>query len=253
MARQLSLPFSFGLETDFAHFYPGFGNTQMVAGLRRAIIGDEGEFFLLWSGVPAGKSHLLQACCNLADSHGQRAAYLPLKSLSKSGPRVLEDLAACDLVTIDDIDVIAGQTLWEEAIFHAFNQIRQQGSTLVISSSQAPAAFTIKMPDLTSRMKSAEIYQIHDLADTEKCDALVKRAAARGILITAEVAQYCLTRVGRDWLSLITVLNAIDQYSIEHKRRVTIPFVKKLLQDISSLSDKKDEGSGVSAGQSTVW
>jgi DnaA family protein len=238
MARQLSLPFSFGLETDFNHYFPGVKNAQMVTGLRRAIRGNCGEFFLLWSGVPAGKSHLLQACCNLADSEGQRAAYLPLKNLKKSsGPGVLEDLAACDLVTIDDVNEIAGQPMWEEAIFHTFNQIRQQGATLVISSSQAPAAFTLKMPDLISRMKSAEIYQIHDLEDAEKCAALVKRAAARGILITEEVAQYCLSRVGRDWLSLITVLNAIDQYSIEQKRRVTIPFVKKLLLEISSLTE----------------
>lgn len=236
MARQLSLPFSFGQETDFGHFYPGVGNAQMVDSLKRSIVTSSGEFFLLWSGVPAGKSHLLQACCNLADTQGQRAAYLPLKTLVDSGPSVLEDLAACDLVTIDDIDVIAGQSLWEEAVFHTFNQIRQQGGTLVISSSEAPASFTLKMPDLISRMKSGEIYQIHDLEDVEKCDALVKRAAARGILITQEVAHYCLTRVGRDWISLITVLNAIDQHSIEQQRRVTIPFVKKLLQEISSLT-----------------
>lgn len=208
----------------------------MIGALRRSILIGSGEFFLLWSGVPAGKSHLLQACCNLADKEGQRAAYLPLKSLKDSGLGALEDLAACDLVTIDDIQEIAGQQAWEEAIFHTFNQIRQQGGTLIISSSQAPAAFTLKMPDLTSRMKSAEIYQIHDLEDKEKCDAMVKRAAARGILLTPDVAEYCLTRVGRDWLSLITLLNAIDQHSIEQKRRVTRPFVKKVLSEISSLT-----------------
>ncbi|MEJ2754943.1 MAG: DnaA regulatory inactivator Hda [Gammaproteobacteria bacterium] len=204
----------------------------MAQALRRAVSEGEGELFLLWSSAPTGKSHLLQACCNEADKRGGRAAYLPLKTLSQNGPSVLEDVATCDVVTLDDIHCIAGIRVWEEAVFHCFNQIRQMGSTLIISSAQAPLAFTLGMPDLVSRIKSAEIYQIHDLRDDEKLVALIHRAAARGILITPEVGQYCLTRVGRDWLSLMTVLNAIDQHSIEQKRRVTVPFVKALLQDI---------------------
>jgi len=239
MSQQLSLPFSFGMETDFNHLFAGTQNEQLFQGLKRAVTQSNGEIFLIWSSVPSGKSHMLQACCSLADQYGYRAAYFPLKSLFETSPDVLADVDNCEVVTLDDIDQIAGERAWEEAVFHAFNQLKQKSSTLIMSTNQPPAAFTIQMPDLVSRLKSAEIYQIHELPDDEKIQALIHRAAIRGIMISPEVGQYCLSRVGRDWLTLITLLNAIDQFSINQKRRVTVPFVKNMLEEISKLPAKR--------------
>jgi DnaA family protein len=59
--------------------------------------------------------------------------------------------------------------------------------------------------------------------------ALQLRARGRGFELPTEVASYLLLRNQRDMTSLFTVLQQLDELSLEKKRRITIPLLKELL------------------------
>ncbi|MGL1489135.1 hypothetical protein ACSTJG_25265, partial [Vibrio parahaemolyticus] len=81
----------------------------------------EGEYlFYLWGSTGSGKSHLLQACCQALNN--KATIYLPLQILKEWGPESIDNLEEQALIAIDDIDAIAFDKAWEEALFHLYNK-----------------------------------------------------------------------------------------------------------------------------------
>ena len=85
------------------------------------------------------------------------------------------------------------------------------------------------LADLASRLRSGVVMQVAGMTDFEKQAALQLRAAARGLELGDEVAQYILHRAPRDTNELFYYLNRLDDASLAEQRRLTIPFVKRVL------------------------
>jgi DnaA family protein len=73
------------------------------------------------------------------------------------------------------------------------------------------------------------IYQLHELADEEKLSALSGRAQERGLDMPDEVLQYIYNRHARDLQSLLDVITVLDKLSLAEKRKLTLPFVRKVM------------------------
>jgi DnaA family protein len=84
-------------------------------------------------------------------------------------------------------------------------------------------------PDLVTRLGWGLVYQVHALTDADKSEALEHYAAARGFSLQPEVRQYLLARVRRDLPTLLAMLDALDRYSLEAKRPITVPLLRELL------------------------
>jgi len=56
-----------------------------------------------------------------------------------------------------------------------------------------------------------------------------QRAAARGMKIGDEVVEFLINRTARDFHTLFTLLEKLDEQTLIAQRKITIPFVKKLL------------------------
>jgi DnaA family protein len=224
------LPLNIQLRDDatFASFYEG-DNLQVVKALTQLARGLDEPFLYLWGQKGAGKSHLLQAACHAASELNVAAVYLPLQEWRNLSPLVLQDLEKVPLVCLDDIESIAGNELWEEALFHAFNRIRSQNVRLVISSETSPLSLPIQLPDLKSRLAWGVTYQLHRLNDEQKLAALILRAGVRGLSLNKTVGQFLLSRCPRDMNELFHTLERLDDASLSEQRRLTIPFVKQVL------------------------
>jgi len=83
--------------------------------------------------------------------------------------------------------------------------------------------------DLVTRLGWGLVYHVHALADEEKARALVEHAGARGFRLPPDVCEFLLTRVRRDMPALLALLEALDRYSLETRRPVTVPLVRELL------------------------
>lgn len=220
---QLTLNIRLRDDATFDNFYAE-NNRQLIAHLC-ALIKNK-QFTYIWGPPGAGRSHLLQACCHAANQQGLSSIYLPLALLS---PQILEDLEKISLVCIDDIHKIVGQPAWEEAIFHIFNKLPEQNSTLLISANNPVHALPFLLADLKSRLAGGVIFQVQSLTDQEKLAALQMRAKIRGLDIPHEVAEFLLNRCTRDTTNLFSILDKLDQASLAAQHKLTIPFVKSVL------------------------
>jgi len=223
---QQSLSISLKPHTDFANYYAG-PNRLVVNTLMHL---SPGDFIYVWGASGLGVSHLLQACCEAAERDEKRAIYLDLTQHAYVAIELLEGLEAYDLVLIDHIEAIAGQEAWEHALFHLYNRCQNTQNRLLIGAHGAPVSLALTLPDLLSRLKAMLVLQLKPLNDADKLIALQLRAEHLGLDLPAEVGLYLLSRCERDFTQLLVLLSRLDQASLRAQRKLTIPFVKQVLQ-----------------------
>jgi len=228
MSRQLALAVQLNDEATLADFCWG-GNALLQQQVLQSLNGQGERLIYLWGIEGSGKSHLLQACCQ-AVSANQSAIYLPLQTLKEWGPDILEDLDEQTWIGIDDLDAIATDPVWEEALFHLYNRVRDnEKTTLIISGRLPPANSPVRLPDLRSRLSWGLVIQLNELNDEEKINTLKLHAKKRGFELPTSVGQFLLNRCARNMHDLNALLNRLDEASLIAQRKITIPFVKEVL------------------------
>lgn len=145
-------------------------------------------------------------------------------------PAVLEGLERCELVCVDALEALVARPAWEEALFHLYNRLAASGRRLVLASARAPRALAFCLPDLGSRLVAGLVFQLRPLDDAGKLVMLGRRAAASGLELPAEVGRYLLTRLPRDTGALLQALERLDWASLAAGRRLTLPFVRAVLE-----------------------
>jgi len=222
---QLALPLRLADHAVFAS-YLSSGNEALVATLTELADGNGGQGCWLWGGAAIGKTHLLQAVCDRA---GDRSVYVPLKMLREAGPELLEGLESREIICLDDIESVAGDTAWEEALFALWNQVFDADGILLVAAAMSPRECPVSLPDLQSRLVRLPTFHVHALDEQQRVTALQLRARHRGLDLPDETASYLLSRSRRDMASLYEVLDRLDREALRAKRRLTIPFVRDVL------------------------
>jgi len=229
--RQLPLDIQLADYALFETYFDG-ANASVVHALRESLLdgstGPGNQLIWLWGTPESGKSHLLQALVAAAADLQLRSMWLPFDGIDL-GPAMLEGMGGLDLICIDDVQVVAGQAEWERALFRLFEDSMQQGVKLVITANAAPNAVGFQLPDLISRMNWGTTFRLQALSDEDSVQALQKRAAWRGLELPAETARYLLSRVHRSPGTLFALLDKLDKEALVAQRRLTVPFVKSVL------------------------
>lgn len=225
---QLALPLHLDDHAVFDSFLAS-GNEALVALLQEAATAGHRSGCWLFGAAAVGKTHLLQAVSARA---GDRSAYVPLALLHESGPDVVAGLERRDLVCIDDIDRIAGRDDWELAIFNLYNGILAAGGQLIAAASAPQRECGFRLPDLASRLSQLPTFRVVELSDADRQEALQLRSSHRGLELPDETARYLLSRSRRDMRSLYRLLDTLDHEALRAKRRLTIPFVRDVLNKL---------------------
>lgn len=226
----LQIPLNIGLRENysFENFFVG-ANSELVHCLQQIVENPADQFVYLWGANGLGKTHLLQAVCHSAANKGYISAYLPLGNSHEISPDMLEGLEQLSMVVIDDIQAIAGDLLWEEALFHLYNRLRESGTALIISGNVSPANIVFGLSDLGSRLVWGLVVQVKPLNDEGKKWVLQKRADQRGFSLSDDIAHYLLKYCPRDMASLLNILDQLEHASLAAQRKLTIPFIKTLI------------------------
>lgn len=219
-------PFEFTLydEFTFENFVLSDKNKELLSILQSDKLAD--FFYFFWGVEGSGKSHILQASC----AQHENSAYLPLKVFVDEGEQVLEGLEQLDWLCIDDVQVVLTKPAWEEKLFSLFNACQINSTKLIISSVSPPLELNYVLPDLQSRFSSGVTYQVHELDESEKILAMKQKAELAGIPLKEEVLNYIYLRSDRSMSKLFAVLEQLDKLSLAEKRKITIPFVKTIMQ-----------------------
>jgi DnaA family protein len=226
--EQLPLGVRLRASSTFASFQTG-PNAPLVGALEARATTPGLPPLWLYSVPGAGRTHLLQASCALAGARGRRAGYLPLGEPWPSA-EMIPGLEQLELVCLDDLERVAGDAAWERALFALYNDLGERGGNLVISAGAAPAAVPVRLPDLASRLAACVVWQLRALDETEQGMALQIRARALGIELPEETLAYLQRRLPRDLAVLCDALDRLDAAALSQQRRLTVPFVRSVLQ-----------------------
>ena len=183
----------------------------------------------LWAEQGLGKSHLLQAACQMAARHDCATSYLPLSELLATGPGILDGLEQLELVCLDELEVVAGRLDWEEGLFTLIKRMRAAHKYLVFAARLAPNDLSLALPDFRSRLSWGPVFQLQPLGDSEKIQALKQRAMHRGVVLPDNAAEYLLRHYPRDLSGLFQRMDQLEEASLSFQRRMTIPFIKSVL------------------------
>ncbi len=193
---------------------------------------NESQFCIYFYGTSgSGKTHLLHSLCHEYSRSSKSTTYIPLADYKLLSPQMFVGLENMDLVCIDDIQMIAGIEEWENELFHLYNRLRDNNGRIIVSSAISLKSLPIELADLRSRFSWGPVYQIKALSDHNKCLALQQHASSRGLELTDEVCEYLLSHYSRDIGSLFDMLDTLDKAALVAKRKITIPFARKVLVD----------------------
>jgi DnaA family protein len=211
----------------FASFHPG--SNQPVVDTLLGLSGHAPPRVVwLYGAHGTGKTHLLQALCARATQRGEQSAWLPLDQFDS--PEVLSGLGVLQWVCLDDAQRIAGNATWERQLFGLHQSLEEEGGRLVMGADVSPNALTWGLPDLASRLRGGLILRLQALDDAAQSAALQLRAELRGLQLSEEVAQYLLRRLPRDMGTLCEFLDRLDRAALVAQRRLTVPFVREVLE-----------------------
>lgn len=186
-----------------------------------------------WGPAGSGRSHLLSAMTNTAESFGIQYFSLYPKEPT-AWVRVEEKMsllasAECpSLIAVDDVECLDERL--QAALFRILNGVHaSKNMCILMSGNSAPATLNLR-EDLRTRLGWGLVFQTQLLTDDEKILALEQAAKARGLVLSPEVLPWLLNRFYRDMPNLMALIEALDAYSLETKRAVTLPLVRELLQ-----------------------
>ena len=210
--RQLLLDLLPDSPPSLDNFVPG-GNGETLAALTEWLAGTRPDAsFCLVGEAGSGRSHLLRASAFPYVDAGDNPCLLGVTSEAT--------------LAIDNVDQLDGSG--QIALFALFNQLKAGGGRLLTAAPQPPAHLALR-EDLRTRLGSGLIYRLQPLSDAEKAAALAAQARERALKLSPEAIDYLLRHAPRDMRVLATLIVALDRYTLEHQRPVTLPLLRELL------------------------
>lgn len=228
--QQLTLNVGMREGHRFSSFFVTPENAELLGILKRGF----GQYFpqiFLWGEANAGKSHLLQACCEQYFQQGQVAAYLPFSLCARHGTKVLAGIENKHLIALDELDVVIGQRDWEVALMNLINTCRASQRTLIMAARTNPRQMQCVLPDFASRLLWGPDYRVHPVHDEQCIQAMAWRAHKRGFEFPEHVMKYIERHYPRDMATLMAMLDRLDAASLTRGRKITREFIREVMQD----------------------
>ena len=211
--RQLTLDLLPESPPTLDNFVAG-GNAETVAALTGWLAGARAETsFCLWGETGSGRSHLLLAS---GFTYVDAARDPRLAAAPEAGQLAVDHVEALDET---------GQI----ALFNHFNRLKTAAGMLLTAADRPPAHLAVR-EDLRTRLGSGLIYRLQPLSDAEKAAALAAQARERALKLTPEAIEYLMRHAPRDMRTLSAFIVALDHYTLERKRAVTLPLLRELLR-----------------------
>lgn len=233
MNHQTVIPSGSDVAPSFESFHDG-GNQALVDLLKAVAGGRKASMVVyLWGGPATGKTHLLQATCGATAAQGRRYRYIDCDSAAAgpddggSGGEGPEGMLTC----LDNLGPTRDGERQELAWLSMYERIRAGGGNLVVAAVRPPAELGLVTPDLVSRLSAGGVYRLAPLDDDAKRQVLAQRSRERGFEIPDNAIEYIMRHHARDTGALFRLLDRIDRASLSRHRRITVPFLRELLQE----------------------
>ena len=223
--EQLTFPWSKPNNSSFVDFYIEKSNLSLIENLKGE------DDLLIYGNSKTGKSFLLQALCNYFSEENKLSLYVPLKELNSDDSKILDDLDSLDLVCVDDLETVAGNNEWETALFNLINNSLLSKCRIVFCSNVNPSLIKFELNDLSSRIKKINQIKVYPIKQDNLPEAIKFLANLRSIKIGNKEISYLINHTKRSMGDLVAHINKLDKLSMQLKRKITIPLIKKVIEN----------------------
>ena len=224
--KQLTFPWNKVNKSSLEGFFTSQENSHLLSLLKDSDFLDD---LFIYGTKESGKTFLLQAMCNSYSSVSKSSLYIPLKKVMNYGVEIFESLENIDLICIDGIEEAISKMEWEKAIFNLINKALISESRLILTSSKDLKSLNFSLPDLESRIRKIQSYELYPINDEDIFDALKYISKLTSINLGDKEAKYLVTYSQRNISNLVHILESLDQLSMEMKRKITIPLIKEVI------------------------
>ena len=167
----------------------------------------------LFAPKKSGKSHLINIW---KEKNNALIFYKNFSKIIKSNNNVAVD------------DTLLSRS--EEELFHIINHCKLFNLKIFLTSSVDLNNLNFKLKDLYSRLRSFYYLKIN-MPNDEMCKMyMTKLFLEKQIIIkNKEIFDYIFNRVNRTYINIYSVVEKIDNLSLEKKRQLTIPLIREII------------------------
>lgn len=227
MARQLTFDLSLPPPTYArSDFVVAPGNREALAWIDRWP--DWPAPALALSGPPGcGKTHLGRIWAVRSRALELDAAALESKSVAD-----LSELAAANPAIV----IEAADRAPERALFHLYNLMRERRGHLLLIAANPPARWSIRLPDLASRLRAAPTVAVAPPDDDLLGSIILKQLADRQLHAGAGVVHYLVSHMERSADAARRVVAALDRRALAESREIDRRLAADVLTELSGKS-----------------
>lgn len=213
MASQIPLPLETPAKRTREDFIVGPGN-QAAVGLIDSWPQWTAPAAALFGPAGSGKSHLAAIWAAHAGADVIEAAALGEAALARRGPLVVEDVDRAPLAPATEAVLFA----WLE-----------RGQSLLLTGREPPAAWPVRLPDLTSRLQALLAFPLW-APDEALLERLAKKLFADRQLAVPDAAIAQMIRaLERSPAAVRDFVARADAAALAEKRPITPAFIRELL------------------------
>ena len=158
--KQLTFPWNKVNKSSLEGFFTSQENSHLLSLLKDSDFLDD---LFIYGTKESGKTFLLQAMCNSYSSVSKSSLYIPLKKVMNYGVEIFESLENIDLICVDGIEEAISKIEWEKAIFNLINKALISETRLILTSSKDLKSLNFSLPDLESRIRKIQSYELHPI------------------------------------------------------------------------------------------
>ena len=143
---------------------------------------------------------------------------------------IVEDVEPCS-AKLSSANNFVNNPGTQEALLHLFNWTKEQGGYILLTARERPKKWLISLEDLSSRLLASEASKIELPDDDLLKDIMIKQFSDRQITLSKDVIKYLITRTERSFDAVRNLVKDIDNLSMSEKKKITIPVVKRVLEN----------------------
>jgi len=134
-----------------------------------------------------------------------------------------------DMLIVDDIQELAGLTATQNAFFHIFNHLRQNGKQIIMTCDRPPVSLQGMEERLVTRFKSGLMAEMEKPEEQLRLSILHSIVKHDGLSIPDEVLNHISHSVTTSVRELEGIIHSLLAYSVVYGKDIDIEFAQRIL------------------------
>lgn len=238
----------------FDNFVVGDNNNAAQAA-SLAVAESPGKVFnplFIYGGPGLGKTHLMYAISNYLMEHRPELKVLYVSSEKftndliesiKTGYNAPEEFRqkyrSNDVLLVDDVQFIIGKERTQEEFFHTFNEMRDSGRQIIISSDKPPREMKVLDERFRSRFEWGLTVDIQPPAFETRMAILNKKQKQDNLNLDEKILNYIAENIKSNIRELEGALTKVVAMGRLQKREINLELAQEALKDMISPDEKK--------------